>query len=644
MKRSLLLRFGIVISILFVVAVSGMLSSVIIAETAEGYAAAINQAGTLRMQSYRITTSLVHGTAYENDYSANRTDNLVEEYNQRLFSPRIQNVISKGPSQRVTETYQKVERQWQDTILPNLNNYLTYQRAAALSSLKTERITSYQTKHLRLVDNFVDDIHRFVEALEVDAERKNEQLRLLQIALLCLTFILVIVSLYLIKRYVLAPLNDLLTCANAARHGDFSVRSRFLSEDELGQLGQAFNVMAEDLSIIYADLEARVNEKTQDLERSNRTLELLYSATKRLSDSTLGAEVLEAVIHDIEDLMGVDSGTICIGHPGDEQAYRYASTSPRDIVIKEKPDNQCTLCLGRGNSHTFQVKSQGTGDLVNIFSTPIKDKSQQYGVLLIEFSKEMILEPWQERLLETVASHIALAINVAQQVSESRRLSLLEERSVIARELHDSIAQSLSYLKIQVSLLEKAVSENAESTQLLHSTGILRSALNGAYRQLRELLTTFRLRISENELGGAIKTTVDEFSERSGLSIEYLNQIGNCQFTPNAEIHIIQIIREALSNIIRHADATRAGVALQCDQEGMVTVTVEDDGVGIDDQRDMMQHYGLPIMKERAECLGGDLSIVESKLGGTQIKLTFNINNSTINKSNQSFVEQLNNA
>ncbi|MCU7915620.1 MAG: hypothetical protein KZQ65_06875 [Candidatus Thiodiazotropha sp. (ex Gloverina cf. vestifex)] len=131
--------------------------------------------------------------------------------------------------------------------------------------------------------------------------------------------------------------------------------------------------------------------------------------------------------------------------------------------------------------------------------------------------------------------------------------------------------------------------------------------------------------------------------KRSLTNDSFRASIGNCQFTPNAEIHIIQIIREALSNIIRHADATRAGVALQCDQEGMVTVTVEDDGVGIDDQRDMMQHYGLPIMKERAECLGGDLSIVESTLGGTQIKLTFNINNSAINKRNQSFVEQLNN-
>jgi two-component system, NarL family, nitrate/nitrite sensor histidine kinase NarX len=632
------------ITLLFILAVSGMLSSVIISETAEGYAAAINQAGTLRMQSYRITSSLVHGTAYENPSSANRTADLVEEYKQRMLSPRIQNILAKGPSRQVIEAYRQVERQWNEVVLPNLENYLSDERAAALSPGEHQRINRFQLQHLQQVDAFVEDIHRFVKALEIDAEQKNTQLRLIQIVLLCLTFLLALVSLYLTRRYVLDPLHDLLACANAARHGDFSVRSRFLSEDELGQLGQAFNVMAEDLSVIYADLEARVREKTQDLERSNRTLELLYSATKRLSDSSLSAEVLEAVIHDIEGLMDVDSGTICLGQPGDDQAYRYASTSSSDIVLQEKAEHQCAVCLGQGASHTFQILNREQGRAINIFSTPIRDKQRQYGVLLIEFAVDRQLESWQERLLETVASHIALAINVAQQVSESRRLSLLEERSVIARELHDSIAQSLSYLKIQVSRLEKAVNEGADKRQLLPLTQVLRSALNGTYRQLRELLTTFRLRISETGLGEAVKNTVREFSERSGVDIECVNQIGNCRFTPNAEIHVIQIIREALSNIIRHANATHARVGLHCNPDGMVSITIEDNGVGIGDQSDMMQHYGLPIMKERAEWLGGRLDVVESDSGGTHIQLQFNINDAADNKTRQSLIEQLNHA
>ncbi|MES9945383.1 MAG: ATP-binding protein [Candidatus Thiodiazotropha sp.] len=641
MKNSLLLRFGTVITILFILAVSGMMSSMIITETAEGYAAAINQAGTLRMQSYRIASSLVHRTKFHNELATTRTRNLVTEYNQRLFSHRIHDVLTKGPHKKVTESYQRVESQWQELMLPNLEDYLQLSTADSLSAEERRQLDNSQRNYLALVDNFVDDIHSFVEALEIDAEEINQQHRIIQIILLMLTFLVALISLYLTKTRVLNPLRNLLTCANAARHRNFSVRSRYLGEDELGQLGQAFNVMAEDLSVIYTDLENRVREKTHDLEQSNRTLELLYSATKRLSDSSLSEAVLIAVIHDIEALLGVNNGTICLGQPGDDQAYRYASTRDTDILSKDKPDNQCAICLGEGDSHTFKLAIPDAPAPVNIFSTPIRDKTQQYGVLLVEFPETMQLEEWQERLLETVASHIALAINVAQQVTQSRKLSLMEERSVIARELHDSIAQSLSYLKIQVAKLEKSINDEREKKEILLVSAALRSALNGAYRQLRELLTTFRLRVTDANLGKLISDTVEEFTNRSGITIEYTNHIGNCQFTPNAEIHIIQIIREALSNVIRHANATRAQVVLECDQTGRVNVSIEDDGIGINDEGDMMQHYGLPIMKERAEWLGGRLTIYEPASGGTRIELIFNLTDASDTESKKMLIEQL---
>ena len=639
MKPSLLLRFGTVITTLFLLAVSGMLSSLFIAETAQGYAAAINQAGTLRMQSYRITSSLVHGTDYAGDESKNKTEQLIAEYNQRLYSPRIQGVLTRGPSENVLATYERVEQQWQQVILPNLDNHLRHISADTPSNDSGNRTGPFKTLHLRLVDDFVQDIHDFVAALEIDAEQKNQQLRGIQLVLLFLTFLLAVVSLYLTKRYVLAPLHNLLTCAKTLRQGDFSVRTRYLSEDELGQLGQTFNVMAEDLSAIYADLEARVAEKTHDLERSNRTLELLYSATKRLSESSLSAEALEAVIHDIEHLLGATSGTICLGQPGDRQAYRYATTSKRDYLIQDNLEHNCIRCLGQGQSHRFEINGSGEASSSQIFSTPIKDKQNQFGVMLIEFPADHILQNWQERLLETVASHVALAINVAHQVTEKRRVALLEERSVIARELHDSIAQSLSYLKIQVSRLDKAIQEDQPKHELQKLSSVLRSALNGAYRQLRELLTTFRLRISEADLGGALQTTIDEFAERSGMSIAYNNQIGNCRPSPNAEIHLIQIVREALSNVVRHAEASQARVNLSCDQEGVVELVIEDDGIGIDLQSDMMQHYGMPIMKERAERLGGELTVSESDQGGTRIVLCFNIDDAY---TNENLAEQLN--
>ncbi len=625
-------------------AVIGILSSVIIAETSEGFAAAINQAGTLRMQSYRIASSLVHGTDLEGGQAGDTTRKLVEEFEERIYSPRIHTVLQKGTSLRVEEAYQMVEWRWQESFLPQLKAYLQAAGASTSSDQDESQGADEKLFYLSNVDSFVDDIHHLVKVLELDAEEKIQQQRLIQIVTLALMLLVVAVSMYMTHTSVLIPLRDLLTCARAARRGDFSIRSHYLEEDELGQLGQSFNVMAEDLSKMYADLEERVREKTSDLEQSNQSLELLYTATKRLNESTPTEEVLRNLIHDIEHTTNIRGGYVCLGKPGDKQAFRLAATSFDDENGGRYPLD-CATCLGDGTSHTFELQRQDQS-ATRMFSTPIKDQEQHYGVLVLELadaSESAELSDWQQRLVETVASHIAMGMNMAQQASRSRMLSLLEERSVIARELHDSLAQSLSYLKIQVSRLDMVLAGEDQNTALEISS-ILRSALNGAYRELRELLTTFRLRISEAGLIAALEETVQEYRERSGVEIELINKIGNCQFRPNAEIHVIQIIREALSNVSRHADAEKAKVLVECDIDGLVTILVEDDGKGMamDDDGDMMQHYGLPIMKERAEWLGGDLTIRQSPSGGTSVRLVFEAAESAPSNIHESVLQRMN--
>jgi two-component system nitrate/nitrite sensor histidine kinase NarX len=248
---------------------------------------------------------------------------------------------------------------------------------------------------------------------------------------------------------------------------------------------------------------------------------------------------------------------------------------------------------------------------------------KQYGVLLLEIPADKSLQEWQRRLLETVASHIAIALNMAQRASQARMLALLEERGVMARELHDSLAQSLSYLKIQVSRLDASLTQPDNGEKIKQVTTELRDGLNGAYRQLRELLTTFRLRMDEAGLNRALEKTVEEFRERSAVDIELDNRLGGCKLSPNAEIHVIQVVREALSNVVRHARAEHAVVSATCSVEGDVAITVDDDGVGMPEDTDRQHHYGLAIMQERAHGVAGELRVSSSPLGGTRVELCF---------------------
>ena len=119
------------------------------------------------------------------------------------------------------------------------------------------------------------------------------------------------------------------------------------------------------------------------------------------------------------------------------------------------------------------------------------------------------------KLLESMGHPIGAAFATAKRSDERRGIALLEERSVIARELHDSLAQSLTYLKIQVARLKQQLNASDVREQTAGVVEELKLGINNAYRQLRELLTTFRLRI-DGVACQALQDTVREFSQRAG--------------------------------------------------------------------------------------------------------------------------------
>ena len=129
---------------------------------------------------------------------------------------------------------------------------------------------------------------------------------------------------------------------------------------------------------------------------------------------------------------------------------------------------------------------------------------------------------------------------------------MLQERNAIARELHDSLAQALSYLKIQATRLNKAIDREDKIT-MEDVAGELREGLNNAYRQLRELLTTFRLKIDGSGLKVALESSIEQLRAQNSMNIHLDFALSNIPLTPNEEIHLLQIIREASQNSINHS-------------------------------------------------------------------------------------------
>lgn len=608
LQRSLLLRMGGAIAAIALLAVLGMSVSGLVAESTQGSGEAINRAGSLRMQSWQMTSLYLAMPLPIQRDAPRRMAEAIRSFDATLESEAIQAMLPRAGDNVLTVTYRQMLQIWQQRIRPRFQ-IVADGRAPQLDDRERAAL-------LDDMSGFVDHINHLVKQMEETTEAKILVMRLVLGVALILTVLVVLLTIWLIHTHLVQPLKRLLELSSSVGQGDLSARTPYTGEDELGQLGRAFNLMAEDLSKLYQDLEGRVRQKTAELTRSNQSLELLYHSIARLHGAPPGKAVYLALLRDIEQLLELGHGIICLGEHGGSTGIAVANTmQPGDA-------NPCALaeCLWcHGSDQTrFSIAS----DFHRRLTLPLADAEKQYGVLILEIPAGRQLEAWQVQLLEALSRHIGVAIGAERRIEQNRRVGLLEERAVIARELHDSLAQSLAYMKIQVSRLQtmlKAPEKRPEAEQVLLE---LREGMSSAYRQLRELLSTFRLKMDGQDLGTALAQTVNEFAERGELEIELAQRLDGCPLSPNEEIHVLHVVREALSNVLNHAAASHAWVSLSCQPDGQVEVAIDDDGQGIVKSADV-HHYGMTIMEERARTLAGEVRYEDRAEGGTRVVLTF---------------------
>ncbi|WP_147431070.1 histidine kinase [Thiocapsa rosea] len=623
--HSILLSVGLLMAVVVVLAILSMVLSGSVGRATEGLAAAVNQSGSLRMQSYRIGMALADARGPA-DLRADRVAALAEELEQRLASPRLADIIPRRAGEEIRAGYERIRSDWNGRMRPLVSADIARLRAFDRGGSGDPPTMAY----LADVDGFVEQIDALVGELERITEARLAMLCVVQAVALILTVIVVLVTMVLVIGRVIQPLAELLECADRSRRGDFTRRTRFTGSDELGRLGEAMNRMAADLSHLYADLEGRVAEKTRDLERTNHTLELLYGVGQALHESSISTPTFERVLQEIRVKLRLRAVTLCLEDAPDLRSDLdpHRKDAPACMTARAEGEQRfaclseaCTVCREAEPYHPL-LRTLGRGERRAPVSFTVADQDRPFGVLVVELDRDQSLPRWQGRLLSSLATLIGTALSLHRRQRDARRLALFEERGVIARELHDSLAQSLSYLKIQASRLDALLRAGAEPERARDVLAELREGANNAYRQLRELLTTFRLKMDDRGLNAALEATVAEFREHGTTEIRLDNRLPALLLSPNEEVHVLQIVREALSNVIRHAGAPHALLRLAAGDAG-IRVTLDDDGRGIDPHAVPRGHYGLSIMRERAAGLGGDIEIAPGPHGGTRVRLTF---------------------
>ncbi len=545
------------------------------------------------MQSWRLTEQVLIPELTSQEALAK----LIDIYDNSINNPTLKKLESR--TDRLGGSYRAVLNEWNSDMKPMLANPEKY------------------PLFISLVPDYVDRIDSMVYALQHNTEQKLTYLFIAALILFMGILAIGFIAIQFIQHNLLEPIRDLSMAARKVRSGEFKNLSlSYNAENETGRLTQTFKLMANDLADLYGHLEDKVEEKTLALEQSNTALQLLYDASRTLGFNPYDSPEVAHLVEGWKQLLKLDSCYICLSDTADSIRLKRIAAMD-ELPTKECGKADCLGCVNHGNHRKLHRSQQQ-------WQFDISLKGRCFGFLSVTTRLDKELTDESQQWLQTFSDIVATSLYQGDSRTQERRILLMEERAVIARELHDSLAQALSYQKIQVVRLKRQLSRHDEIPAVSNVMNELQDGLNNAYRQLRELLNTFRLTVSDNDLEAALENTLAEYRNRAPkleYSLDY--QLRYCPLDAHYQIHLLQIIREALANVVQHADAEKVIILCRQNEDNQVVVTIDDDGRGISISPEVSGHYGTTIMKERASTMGGVLSFDRAPIGGARIALEF---------------------
>lgn len=599
----------------------------------QGSAAAINDAGSQRMHTYRIAYLLSQDPVSDEDRAAAKRS-IIDEV---ATFDRVMAVLENGDPLRplflprkiaIDQLVQQMQQEWHGILKPQIERLMNMPK----SSERARQMAGFNAS----VEKLMIDLNQLVLAIEVSSTSSTRWLRILQIGLIVLAMIGTSILIGFFFMMVIRPLQEMRDGIRRMGEADFSVRLKVRRADEFGELGEGFNRMADHLEDLYSTLEQRVEEKTRDIENKHRELTLLYEVAAYLSEPIARDPACCEVLDKAMLLLDADAGLVrFMDVSGDQLRIGVHRNLSEDFLQCEAcwPVGDC-LCGGAaldGLAISCELTERSAEGLkparcneegfASMVAIPIHSKNQIMGIFNLFFYNSRTLSANEARLLETVGQHLGVAIENQRLVEREKELAVSEERNLLAAELHDSIAQSLAFLNIQSQMLQDSL-RRGDLAEAEDELARIREGIQESYDDVRELLVHFRMRVVDCDVNSAVAGALEKFEEQTGISTELARGGEDGELPTKNTIQILHIVQEALSNVRKHAAATQVRVTIE--RGDQCTIMVQDNGRGFDPgmanmDRDM--HVGLSIMRERAHRIGGNFDIQSKHGQGTTVTL-----------------------
>ncbi len=366
---------------------------------------------------------------------------------------------------------------------------------------------------------------------------------------------------------------------------------------------------------------AQLGLTVTDLHRREREREVLYSVALQLTGRADLRDVLDTITQHARDLLGADRAVACLSD-GREGAPR--AVTGRERLAMSDDGSVCLVAHEKAaaNHPRNPLCPLVVQDANAVWAArPLRGPDGILGELCVVRSGRPFTPPERD-LLGALADMAAIAVRTARLHEAEEQWTIHAERDRIARELHDSLAQVLGVIHLQLRSLEARAKDEA-SLGIADELSSLAETADEAYSDVREAILGLRETVREDDgLEGSLREYLRKYSRQTGIKASVTCE-GDTRraLSPRAEVQLLRVVQEALTNTRKHAEATRVSVRIDCSRPGAV-LTIEDDGVGFDPSAilgSMDGGFGLASMRERVEQIGGRIDVHTAPNEGTRI-------------------------
>ncbi len=495
---------------------------------------------------------------------------------------------------------------------------------------------------------FLTQLDAVVKGFEMRAEAKLFRLQLIQVIFFMAALLLLAWGYLFTRRRILSPLATLRSATQQMAEGYLTEPAPVMGSDELGHLGRAFEAMRAEIAAARGQLESRVARRTHELitafEFSQEIISqldlecLLHSVTDR-ARTLAGGQAASLCLLDEE---GLALSLVARSGNGLQRTGAQQPIEPGPVaqVVKE---NQSivgeTACFSCGF-----LDAHAPGQCVAV---PLRVGEQTMGALCVVRPDRQKFDPDETRALSLLANSAAIAITNAHLVEVGRRqaeqAAILAERERLAAELHDNLAQTLGFFNMKISRIKTLIAGNEPalhpdpSTNSECASGQVQAqreldrvsvVVADTYSQVRQAIIGLRRETANNNLTHCLGEQAATFQQEKGLLVcfnEPDQAAADIILPPATTGEVLRITGEAITNAAKHAAANRIEVILQRDSLNQTAIiTVKDNGRGFDPRHTPSEeqgHFGLGLMRARAERGHAELQIESSPGQGTQVTL-----------------------